>query len=388
MVDAQVASATSVDDQRREVERIVDQLDELHEQADILAEEYAVAVDDKNQLDIDIAKSEERVAAKQAELNQLQGDLAEVAVRTFTGAGSDVLGPLFSDASSYSAGLRRDQYSRVALNVGTGTTDDLDALIDDLATEQKELQDKRDRAQQLTEEIAAKQQQVEQLTAEYVDERAAAEARLGDLIAEEEARRDAAALAEFQRQAQQASGGGGGGTSDGGDNGGGGGGNGDGGGQTSGGGGGGESSDNGGGNGGGGDGGGGGGSTGGGGGVSVPVSGLAGTAINAALGQLGVPYRYAMSSPGVAFDCSGLTHYAWGQAGVYLPRNSAAQAAATPHVPPGDAQPGDLIFYYSPISHVGIYLGSGQLVHAPNSGRTVSVGTVNWSKVTAVGRPG
>ncbi len=387
MVDAQVASATSVDDQRREVERIVDQLDKLHEQADILAEEYAVAVDDKNQLDIDIAKSEERVAAKQAELNQLQGDLAEVAVRTFTGAGSDVLGPLFSDASSYSAGLRRDQYSRVALNVGTGTTDDLDALIDDLATEQKELQDKRDRAQQLTEEIAAKQQQVEQLTAEYVDERAAAEARLGDLIAEEEARRDAAALAEFQRQAQQASGGGGGGTSDGGDNGGGGGGNGDGGGQTSGGGGGGESSDNGGGDGGG-DGGGGGGSTGGGGGVSVPVSGLAGTAINAALGQLGVPYRYAMSSPGVAFDCSGLTHYAWGQAGVYLPRNSAAQAAATPHVPPGDAQPGDLIFYYSPISHVGIYLGSGQLVHAPNSGRTVSVGTVNWSKVTAVGRPG
>ncbi len=134
MVDAQVASATSVDDQRREVERIVDQLDKLHEQADILAEEYAVAVDDKNQLDIDIAKSEERVAAKQAELNQLQGDLAEVAVRTFTGAGSDVLGPLFSDASSYSAGLRRDQYSRVALNVGTGTTDDLDALIDDLAT--------------------------------------------------------------------------------------------------------------------------------------------------------------------------------------------------------------------------------------------------------------
>ncbi len=387
MVDAQVASATSVDDQRREVERIVDQLDKLHEQADILAEEYAVAVDDKNQLDIDIAKSEERVAAKQAELNQLQGDLAEVAVRTFTGAGSDVLGPLFSDASSYSAGLRRDQYSRVALNVGTGTTDDLDALIDDLATEQKELQDKRDRAQQLTEEIAAKQQQVEQLTAEYVDERAAAEARLGDLIAEEEARRDAAALAEFQRQAQQASGGGGGGTSDGGDNGGGGGGNGDGGGQTSGGGGGGESSDNGGGDGGG-DGGGGGGSTGGGGGVSVPVSGLAGTAINAALGQLGVPYRYAMSSPGVAFDCSGLTHYAWGQAGVYLPRNSAAQAAATPHVPPGDAQPGDLICYYSPISHVGIYLGSGQLVHAPNSGRTVSVGTVNWSKVTAVGRPG
>jgi peptidoglycan DL-endopeptidase CwlO len=401
MIDGHVASATSVEDQQNEVDRIVDQLDNLHEQADILAEDYAVAVDEKNQLDIDIAKSEQRVAAKQAELTSLQGDLAEVAVRTFTGAGSDVLGPLFSDASSFSAGLRRDQYSRVALNVGTGTTDDLDALIDDLADEKKDLEDKRDQAQHLTEVIADKQQQVEQLTAQYVDERAAAEARLGDLIAEEEARRDAAALAELQRQAQAqqptgAGGGsdnGGGGGSDNGGNSGGGGGNGDaGGGQTSGndagdassaGGG----SDNGGG--GASDNGGGGGSdSGGGGGASVPVSGLAGTAINAAMGQLGVPYHYAMSSPGVGFDCSGLTHYAWGQAGVYLPSNSRAQAAATPHVPPADAQPGDLIFYYSPISHVGIYLGGGQLVHAPNTGRTVSVSSVTWSKVTVVGRPG
>jgi cell wall-associated NlpC family hydrolase len=387
MIDAQVAAATSVEDQQREVERIVDELDQLHEQADILAEEYAVAVDDKNQLDIEIAKAEERVAAKQAELSTLQGDLAEVAVRTFTGAGADVLGPLFSDASTYSAGLRRDQYSRVALNVGTGTTDDLDELIGALDAEQKDLEDKRERAQQLTEEIADKQQQVEQLTAQYIDERAAAEARLGELIAEEEARRDAEALAEFQRQAQQATGGGS-------DNGGGGGGGGGtdngtgndaGGGQSSGGG-----TDSGSGGGGGSDnGGGGGGSDGGGGGASyVPVSGLAGTAINAAMGQLGVPYHYATSEPGVGFDCSGLTHYAWGQAGVYLPRNSAAQAAATPHVPAGDAQPGDLIFYYSPISHVGIYLGGGQLVHAPNTGRTVSVASVNWSKVTAVGRPG
>jgi len=395
MVDAQIASATSVEDQKREVERIVDQLDNLHEQADKLAEDYAVAVDDKNQLDVDIAKSEQRVAAKQAELTQLQGDLAEVAVRTFTGAGSDVLGPLFTDASAYSASLRRDQYSRVALNVGNGTTDDLDALIDDLAQEKKDLQDKRDRAQQLTDEIATKQQQVDDLTAQYVEQRAAAEAKLGDLIAQEEARRDAAALAEFQRQAQQAASGNGGGNDSSNNGGGGVGGNDAGGGQTSGGGGGGntggggDSSNNGGGGGGGNDSGGGQTSGGGGGGtVSVPVSGLAGTAINAAMSQLGVPYQYAMSEPGVAFDCSGLTHYAWGQAGVYLPRNSAAQAAATPHVPPGDAQPGDLIFYYSPISHVGIYLGNGQLVHAPNTGRTVSVASVNWSKVTAVGRPG
>ena len=385
MIDAHVASAT-VEGQRGEVERIVDELDRLHEQADILAEDYAVAVDEKNQLDVEIVEAEQRVAAQEAELNQLRGDLAEVAVRTFTGAGADVLGPLFSNATQYSDGLRRDQYSRIALNVGTGTTDDLDELIRDLDEQRSDLEDKRDRAQQLTEEIATKQEQVEQLTAQYVEERAAAEAKLGELIAEEEARRDAEALAALQQQAQQASGGsgGGGGQTGGGDGGGGG--------DQSGGGGetdtpavssgGGQSESGGGGDNGGGD------SGGGGGGYVPPVSGLAGTAINAAMGQLGVPYRYASSIPGEAFDCSGLTHYAWGQAGVYLPRNSRAQAAATPHVPAANAQPGDLIFYYSPISHVGIYLGGGQLVHAPNTGRTVSVGSVNWSKVTTVGRPG
>jgi cell wall-associated NlpC family hydrolase len=57
-------------------------------------------------------------------------------------------------------------------------------------------------------------------------------------------------------------------------------------------------------------------------------------------------------------------------------------------VPVEAAQPGDLIFYYSPISHVGIYLGGGQLIHAPATGKTVSVASVNWSKVAVVGRPG
>jgi cell wall-associated NlpC family hydrolase len=103
---------------------------------------------------------------------------------------------------------------------------------------------------------------------------------------------------------------------------------------------------------------------------------------------LGVPYRYAQASPGVAFDCSGLTYYAWAQAGVNLPRNSRMQAAAIPRVPIAAAQPGDLLFYYSPISHVGIYLGNGQLVHAPNTGTHVKVANVRWGKVVAVGRPG
>ena len=118
------------------------------------------------------------------------------------------------------------------------------------------------------------------------------------------------------------------------------------------------------------------------------ASSLAGVAVNAALAQQGTPYRYATSSPGVGFDCSGLTSYAWGQAGVYLPHQSGQQYASIPHVDKGSAQPGDLIFYYSPISHVGIYIGGGQMVHAPNTGSVVSVTSVNWGNVTGVGRPG
>ena len=358
----------SVGEQQREVERIVDELDRLAEQADILAEDYAEAVDDKNQLDLDIIAAEQRVALKEAELQSLRGDLSEVAIRAFTGTGADVLGPLFSNASAYGEGLRRDQYSRVALSVGTSTTDDLDELISDLADEKKDLEAKRKQAEVLTATIADKQRQTEDRTAEYVQRRDAAEARLGQLIQEEQQRREQAAFAKLQADlaAQQAAATGGGATGGGGTGGGG---------ATS---------------------GGGGGEPSGGGASSTPapaanipsVSGRAGIAIQAAQGQLGVAYRYATSSPGVSFDCSGLTHYAWGQAGVYLPRNSRAQAASVPRVPAAAAQPGDLIFYYSPISHVGIYLGNGLLVHAPNSGTVVKISSVSWSKVTAVGRPG
>ena len=117
------AAQASVADQRREVERIVDELDRLHSQADILAEDYVVAIDDLRRLEEEVAAAELSVAAKEAELNELRGDLSEVAVRAFTGSGGDVLGPLFNDAASYNDELQRDQYSRIALSVGTVTTE-------------------------------------------------------------------------------------------------------------------------------------------------------------------------------------------------------------------------------------------------------------------------
>lgn len=88
-------------------------------------------------------------------------------------------------------------------------------------------------------------------------------------------------------------------------------------------------------------------------------------AVLAALSQLGVPYRYLKSQPGVGFDCSGLTVWAFDQAGVGIPRNSREQFRASTEVEPEEAQAGDLIYYPG---HIAIYLGADAMVHSPNSG--------------------
>ena len=76
--------------------------------------------------------------------------------------------------------------------------------------------------------------------------------------------------------------------------------------------------------------------------------------LQAAYSMIGTPYQYGGSSPETGFDCSGFTMWAWSHAGVYLPHSSAAQFASLPQVAQSDLQPGDLVFFYSPISHVGI----------------------------------
>ena len=121
---------------------------------------------------------------------------------------------------------------------------------------------------------------------------------------------------------------------------------------------------------------------------TAPAPSRASIAVDAAMSQLGVGYRYATAVPGVAFDCSGLTSWAWGQAGVYLPHQSARQYASIAHVSRDQIRPGDLIFSYSPISHVGMYVGNGQMVHARFPGATVAVTAIRWDRVVGVGRPG
>ncbi len=121
--------------------------------------------------------------------------------------------------------------------------------------------------------------------------------------------------------------------------------------------------------------------------ASVPASGRAAAAVQYAMAQVGDAYVYGAMGES-AFDCSGLTMRAWAQAGVSLPHSSSAQYGSGPHIAASDLQPGDLVFYYSPISHVGMYIGNGMIVHAANPGTGVAVtGLYSMPYVGAV-RPG
>jgi cell wall-associated NlpC family hydrolase len=104
----------------------------------------------------------------------------------------------------------------------------------------------------------------------------------------------------------------------------------------------------------------------------------AATAVWAALVQLGKPYIWGAAGPD-AFDCSGLTRWAWAKAGIQIPRTSSGQYAdAGPRVPRGRLQPGDLLFFSkngtpSGIHHVGMYVGSGQMIDAPRAGEDIRI---------------
>jgi cell wall-associated NlpC family hydrolase len=117
-----------------------------------------------------------------------------------------------------------------------------------------------------------------------------------------------------------------------------------------------------------------------------PASGRASDAIKTAYAQLGDPYVYGAAGPSY-FDCSGLTMFAWSSAGVSLPHSSSAQYSSLRHVDIADLQPGDLVFYYSPISHVGIYIGNGRIIHAPHPGQSVEIASLNMMPLAGAARP-
>lgn len=332
------ASADPLDDKRRQAANIADQLERLGDQMNSLGEDYAEALTVQSELGIEIEQAQSDVAAAEAQLAQMRGTLYLSAVTQFMHGGrNSTLTNLLASSGGVQDALQRGQLMSVAMNQGALTTDSLDSTAIELTKKQTVLDRKRKQAENVAANVLKRQSAAEALSTRYEQLQSTVQGDLVDLLREERQRRESQLLADSQRQAaefqsryaatQRKY-------------------------------------------------------------ANIPaVSARAQTAVRAALTQLGVPYRYATSLPGKSFDCSGLTTYAWGKAGVGLPRNSRAQFNALPKVPKNLAQAGDLIFTGSPIGHVGIYLGNGTMVHAPQTGDVVKIGPIRWWKVVGVARP-
>jgi cell wall-associated NlpC family hydrolase len=105
--------------------------------------------------------------------------------------------------------------------------------------------------------------------------------------------------------------------------------------------------------------------------VAAPTA-AAQTAVNTALAQVGKPYVWGGAGPS-SFDCSGLMQYAYRAAGISLPHSSGMQSTTGTPVSQAALRPGDLVFFYSPVSHVAMYIGNGQIVQASTAGQPVAV---------------
>ena len=103
--------------------------------------------------------------------------------------------------------------------------------------------------------------------------------------------------------------------------------------------------------------------------------------------QLGKPYVWGATGPS-SFDCSGLTLGAWKSAGVTLPRTTFDQVNVGAKIPKSQMKPGDLIFFFDDVSHVGIYAGNGQMIHAPKPGAEVRYESIDNMPFHSANRPG
>jgi len=325
------ATGGSADEQRR-VNEIINELDRLGAQIDALGEDYALAVNTQEDLAVEIASTEARIVEKEKELVAMQGDLQAAALKSFVRGGfSSTLSNILGSTSSIGDSVRKKYLTSAALNTGAGNTDALQGIIDDLAKERATLEKQRKKAESAADYAASRLNAAESLASTYESMQAAAERELGSALRSERQRRESAALEAAQAEAAKFKG---------------------------------SKYAN-----------------------VAPPSSKAGVAIKAAVSQLGVRYVFGAKSPGNAFDCSGLTSYAWGVAGVGIPRTSRTQYAGLTRIPTAAIQPGDLVFSGYPIHHVGMYVGNGQMVHAPRTGDVVKISAVSWSRVVGVARP-
>jgi len=366
VIPAVPASASPEDDlaQKREEAAVIErQISENGTRISVLDEEYNVARIAIEQADAGIVGAEAGVADAEARAAGLSNRLAGRAARMYIQAGAGPLAALQTEAAVDLAA--RGAYGAAAAEQDNSLIDELDAAREDLDVRRAELEGERASAQAKQEALTGMRDELDRAQVAQEELLAGVEGDIAGLVSEIEAKRRAdeeeRARQEFQRRAQEEA----------------------------------ERSartttttttvaraaagDD-----------------------AAPPSTPKATptvssvpapnanaqiAVDTALAQLGKPYKYAGKGPD-SFDCSGLTGYAWKAAGVQIPHSSQAQYDGLPHVSISEIAPGDLLFYGSPIHHVGVYTGNDQYVHAPQTGDVVKISSIFRSDFAGAARPG
>ena len=327
---APFASGDPISDKKAEAARISARIEQLNGVVEQYAEQANAAQIELDGINAQVAESTARVAAAQAEVDQHKGELRDYAIDAYVRGSDDNDSVAATGALDVASASQRAGYLAAAAGNRQQIIDTLDATQQDLQVQINALNEQKAAAEAKTEQIAGAKRQAQSAVDEQRALKSQTDSELNQLIAAEQARQEQARQAAAQQRAAAAAAAAG---------------------RTS-------TS----------------GSPASGGGEIPnpgPARGSAGTAVNTALAQVGKPYVYGAAGPD-SFDCSGLVMYAWASAGVSLPHNTNAQYSATRHVSLSDIQPGDIIFYNG-FGHDGMYIGNGQIVHAPHTGSYVQV---------------
>jgi cell wall-associated NlpC family hydrolase len=348
------SGAQTIADLRDRAAALDEQLTETHERLEVLAEQYNQGQADLARAHDELAAAEAALAATQEEMKARQHDLREYAVRAYVDGGTlreldGVLGGDDVDDAS-----RRLTYLQSAVGNRKALLDRLKVSREDVQRHMRQVDEARQQAEGFVSLTEAAQSEARELEANQSDLLAQTKGELATLVAEAEAARQAAERQAAEDAAREA-------------------------------------------------------------GLRIqtapepsptrtvaaddaeadaaPASDArpeapvvsaprpqAEIAVNAALSQLGVPYVWAGASPSAGFDCSGLMYWAWGQAGRRIPRPADYQRDAAIPLSYEQLQPGDLVFYGEPVSHVAMYLGGDQIVDAPQTGEDVEIKTMWYSR--------
>jgi cell wall-associated NlpC family hydrolase len=300
---------------------------------EVLDQEYEAAQQQVQSLDIAMMQTATQITVTEASVDFDEGLLRQQALAVYTGGEADQqLTQLFAPPQGHSA--LAQQYQKVAsANVST-TVDHLHVAQAALAQQQAQLQSAQTKAKASAAQIGAAQTQAQQLMSVEQGQLDNVNGQVATLVAQNEAAeqaQQAAATAASSGTDQAAAAA-----------------------------------------------------------ADPPVAPGAAGAVQAAESQLGVPYVWGGETPGVGFDCSGLTQWAWGQAGVSIPRTAQDQYDAIVHVSLSDLEPGDLLFWddgTSSIQHVAMYVGNNEVIQAPYTGTVVSYSSVWDSGLVGAGRP-